>query len=177
MTRAPLLLTAAALLAAPALAHGHSATIACDATAPSGYAVVPDYLHLDPAVTYTPTGVTVVWRDRYTVSLPYPAGCVVPPAPVEPPAPPNPTWAPPPDAKSEAPPLGTPAPPVVTPGAPVEPQPRVRPRPKKAVRVTCKLLNQRRAGVREYTKRGFYFRCKAPVPPRKGKPFTPAVSG
>lgn len=211
MTRAPLLLAAAALLATPALASAHDATIVCDATDPTGYRVTPDFTHLDPVTTFGPAGATVRWRDGYVVRLPYPTWCVVPPPvvpppPVEPPAPPNPTLPPPPDAKSEAPlldlpvtpqPSSTPAPPVVTPGGPVEPQPKVRtcrellakpragrrtlirlgcvePKPR---RVTCAYLKKHRAGKLSYVRAGYYFRCKAPVPPRKGQPFVPKVSG
>lgn len=148
---------AAAALALPALASAHHATIACDQAHPGQYVVTPDYLHLNPVTTFGPTSATVVWSDRFTVTLPYPTGCVAPP-PVVPPAPePAPPAPPAPTPQAVA------APPVLTPGQP-EPMPRKKAAPRP--RVTCAWLNAHHAGPRAYTARGWYFRCKAPVPRR-----------
>lgn len=157
-----------AALALPTVAQAHDATIACDTANPGRYIVQPDYLWLDPVTTFTPTGAVVTWRDGYVVRLPLPAGCVPPPPPpVVPPAPPVVPEAP------VVPVVGAPpAPPVVTPGEP-EPMPRKRVTPRKPVRVTCALLNARRAGVLEYTRRGWTYRCRPLPPPKKFGPHNP----
>ena len=108
-------LTSAALLLAalPGYASAHSVTIQCDATQPGRYVVTPDFLNLSPVTTFGPSGITVVWSDRYTRSLSYPTGCIAlapPPAP-PPAAPPAPPPVPP--ALLEAAPAAAPAPPVV----------------------------------------------------------------
>jgi len=48
----------------------------------------------------------------------------------------------------------------------------VKPRPK---RITCAYLDRVKAGPREYTKRGWYFRCEAP--PETGRRSNPPVAG
>lgn len=168
MHRKPLILagaTVAALLALPAIASAHKATIACDQQRPGQYVVTPDFLHLDPVTTFGPTTATVVWRDGFRVTLPLPAGCAVPPPPppVVPPAPP----VTPPVAPGPPEPMLAPPPPVVTPGQPIEPMPRKRVTPRKPVRITCAYLKAHRAGKWSYVARGFYPGCKAPKPPRK----------
>lgn len=148
MTRRPLLLGALALLALPATSLAHDATVACDATSPSGYAIVADYQHLNPQPTFTDTSVIVRWSDGYRVVLPLPAGCV-PVPPVVPPAPPNsPQPVIPPPADSPQPVMA--APPVVSPGGP-EPMPRVHPRPPLRATKTVRTLRSiacTRAGQR-----------------------------
>lgn len=150
--------TAAAVLALPTLASAHNATIACDQANPGHYLVTPDYLQLNPVTTFGPTAATVTWSDRYRVTLPYPAGCVAQPPPpppaVQPPAPPVVPSAP---VAAQPPP-----PPAVTPGAP-EPMGRKRTAPRPRPPITCQYLLRHRAGKWSYIRRGFYYRCKAPV--------------
>lgn len=164
--RRPILATALAALALPAVAQAHTASVVCNPA--GGYTGIADYQQFHPAFTITPPTATVRWDDGFRLVVPLPSGCV-PQTPAAPPV----VETPPVEPALEGPPSVAPAPSppvVVTPGA-VEPQPRKRVTPR---RVTCMWLNRVKAGPREYTKRGWYWRCKAPV--ARKVPF-PGVTG
>jgi hypothetical protein len=185
-----LLLAPALLLAVPALAQAHDATIACDLANPGQYVVTPDYLHLDPVTTFEPSRAVVTWSDGYVVRLPYPQNCPVPPPPPWTPQPPLEPGSP--EALPVVPEPVIPVP-VVGPAPRIEPMPRVRTcrellaKPRagrrtlirlgcvtpKTRKITCRWLLKHRAGKLSYTRRGFYYRCRAPKPtPRKHYPVT-----
>lgn len=118
--RRPLLATALAALALPAVAQAHTASVVCNPA--GGYIGIADYEQFHPSFTITPPTATVRWDDGFRLVVPLPTGCVVVP---ETPAAPPVVETPPVEPAFE----GTPsvaAPPVVTTPGAVEPQPHKR---------------------------------------------------
>lgn len=168
---------ACASLTVPAVASAHDAVVTCNPT--GGYQVTPDYRHLNPTWTFTPTTMVVTWTDGFSVVRPLPGSCVSP----------GPTPAPEP-TPGEVTPTPTPAPPITCadlltryPGAgsvrraawgcPSEPtkKPTVHPRPRPRV-VTCSFVVGHYRGVARAR-----MLVRHRLPASCGRPYTPPVAG
>lgn len=180
MKRTPVIAatTIAATLAIPAIATPHDAVVTCNEA--GGYQVAPDYQHLSPTWTFTPTTVVVTWSDGYQITRPLPGPCTTPT---------EPTPAPEPTPKEE-----TPTPPAPKPvtcadliaqypkagparraqwGCPANPtkRPTVKPKPRPRI-ITCRFVVSHYRGAartRMLTRHSLPATC--------GRPYNPPVTG
>lgn len=211
-----LALGAGAVAIVPQVAHGHTATAACE----NNRIVAQGSLFpVSPPVTSAELTVDGVARPTLPVSpiagpnprvvfpeLIYGQHVVIVglrngglwqsgPTSVDCGPPPAPPFPPPSDEPGPPPRNVTPEPPVVTPSCPTYRKlyPKAGPKfwerigcapPRKVVKppkvkpprkVTCRFLISVGAGPKEYAKRGWYYRCKAPVQPPG--PYLPPVAG
>lgn len=167
----------AACLTLPAIATAHDATVTCDPA--GGYRVTPDYLHLAPSWTFTPTTVVVTWADGFQVVRPLPGSCPTPPEPTPAPTPTIPEATPQPgpravtctDLVAQYPKAG----PVRRAqwGCPANPtkRPTVNPKPRPRI-ITCRFVVSHYRGAartRMLTRHSLPASC--------GRPYNPPVTG